>query len=175
MIIKILKFFVLFACSITAYGQVNISFSKDCMRNNSLLLSNTIIDTFGDDRVAEILEKKKLILFVFQIDTLGAIIGLERIIDKGCLKQDEKDLILKSLKSRNQYFSICIDDYIYSEKSDAKMKITDEIRSLSPAILLTISFPDESSFKYINEIRFGVDTTCNLPPLMYIKKQIERN
>lgn len=183
---KILLFFV-FVTIVGSLCAKNDIDDRYCMEKNSALLSKILIDKLGKDKIVELLDNDIYILFYFEIDKNGNIKPLRTLISEEKPeiivplrpipnKIDTYDKIftdlIKDLKIKKDYFSICIQEstgYTKSYKINSK-----DIFGDCENIAINISFPG-SLIKYYNIERDKAnDNRMVLTKYDYFLRQVKK-
>jgi hypothetical protein len=69
---------LIFLCNtLISVSQINICFNENCPDYNSRVITKTIIENLNKEITIQLLEQEVNLLFLFKVDTLGKVLGLE--------------------------------------------------------------------------------------------------
>ena len=93
--------------SVLSFSQMNVSVDSDCLKRNSALISKVMIETFGKDSISFLLDNNIKIMFVSQVDSLGAVLKLDIVRSNWIITNDFITLIETYLIESRIQFYIC--------------------------------------------------------------------
>ena len=172
--------FLLILCSlqigIVAYSQYNLNFDADCLKHNSAILSQTLIEVVGKDEVTNLLESKLVFSINFTVDSLGYVKNINRTSLKfpKQLNDSIKIKIIDYLVKNKRRFFICYD--IHPEKDKSKMYkiITEDYRKSKEQLHAYGGFPLDLSF--YNSYKWYLEENPKKPLTIfeYLQKELKK-
>lgn len=149
----ILVILVLFS-SVDLFSQINLSIEDDCLSKNSAIISEAMIEVFGEDSVKVWVNDG--MLFIAKVDSLGQLLNInlirgfgrnKRVVTQNFTGQIEKFLIEHKLR-----FYICyardpidITEEIILKDLRKRMKEKNEY-------IINFSFPEQRVLMYSPEL-----------------------
>jgi len=157
------------------YSQVNISFDKDCIKKNSAILAQSLIDYMGENKVAELLKDDITLLTFWEVDSLGRILKFDKLISKKELPKGFMDSIEVHLIKNNKRFFICFEKLPGYSESDSYKLVTKDLFKNNKSHMMNLAFPGELMILYDFEKEEANRPNCGLSRYRYLQEQIKKH
>lgn len=104
---NVIIFICIGICSFCSFSQIRVGFDSDCLLGNSAILSDAMINCFGEDSVKHWIDNNINITFIISIDSTGRTQKINRIWTKKAFSLDLVQLIEDYLITSGTHFSVC--------------------------------------------------------------------
>lgn len=176
MVYKIIFILIVFLNIQGAIAQINISFENDCLKKNSVLFSQFLIESKGEDFVSELLENNNSLVLFCDVDSLGHVVQIKKIREKKELNDSLKDEIISSLLLSRITFSICCEKPIGLSKCEAYKLLSKELFNKEKTThLINVGFPGDIMALYQYEKSRVEEKGGKLSKLQYLLDYINKN
>ena len=156
------------------YSQVNISFDKDCMKKNSAIFAQFLIEYAGENKVAELLKNDVTLLTFWEVDSLGRILKFDKLISKKELSEGFIDSIEMHLIKNSKRFFICFEKLSGYSESDSYKLVTKDLFKNKKSHMMNLAFPGELMILYDYEKEEANRQNCELSRYRYLQEQIKK-
>jgi hypothetical protein len=172
--IFIIFLFLLWTGLTSSYSQINISFDSDCLDKNGAIVSQALIETAGIDVVTMLLENKTRIAFACNVDSLGHILKIRKILTKKDLPNNLMNDLESFLISNNISFFICTHPLPGKSQCEAYKLVAGSFHKQEEHIIGSVSFPVGEWF-YLQYDRYLEENPENpLSIFEYLQQQIDK-
>lgn len=156
------------------YSQVNISFDKDCMKKNSAIFAQFLIESEGENKVADLLKNGVTLLTFVEVDSLGRILKFDKLISKNELSEGFIDSIELHLIKSSKCFIICFEKLPGYSENDSYKLVTKDLFKKNKSYMINFSFPGELMILYDYGKEEANGQNCGLSRYRYLQEQIKR-
>lgn len=166
---------ITFCCLISSsYSQVNISFANDCMKKNSAIFAQFLIEYSGEHKVTELLKNDVTLLTFWEVDSLGRIFKFDKLISKNELPEGFIDSIEVHLIKNSKRFFICFEKLPGYSESDSYKLVTKDLFRNNKSHMINLAFPGELMILYDYEKEDANSQNCGLSRYRYLQEQIKK-
>jgi hypothetical protein len=153
---------------------MNISFDKDCMKKNSAIFAQSLIEYAGENKVAELLKNDVTLLTFWEVDSLGRILKFDKLISKKELPEGFIDSIEMHLIKNSKRFFICFEKLPGYSESDSYKLVTKNLFKKDKSHMMNFAFPGELMILYDYEKEESNGRNCGLSRYIYLQEQIKK-
>jgi hypothetical protein len=148
--------------------QINVKVENDCLENNTAILSQFLLDEFGESFVSFWLNNEMDIIFFIEVDSLGYVKRLLRVnkkyFDDKQISKFESQLIRKKIR-----FYICYGSLPGEGVEESRKIIISGLKGINEHIV-SPSFPGQMMSLY----NYNKEKNQNFTKLNFFKKNIKK-
>ena len=160
---------LLFLCLMTnsAFSQEDaFGWDDDCLKRNCAVLAEAITECFDDSIVVRLLQKKRNIPFLIEVDSLGAPHSIRIPKDTVLLNKDQFKKIIQHIKCKHRKIQICYPNYDkYADSTLSRSEFSNHFK-VNKYDLTLVVFPS----MHLKSIKI----TDEREQLLYVKKRIKQ-
>jgi len=164
--------FFLFVMPSSLYAQINVSLDRDCMKYNSSILSQSFIESVGEDTVTMLLDNDIRILIFIDVDSLGCVLKFRKMSSNKKISEDLINKVIKNLVETNKHFFICFEKLQGMKNCEAITK--DLFDTNKKSIFINVAFPGELMSSYNYEMQIEKKQGLNLSKYEYLQRRIKK-
>jgi hypothetical protein len=165
---------ILTICSLESslFAQENISSDADCLKRNSAIFAKALIECEGVYKVEELLKNDITLLTFWDVDSLGNILKLDKLISNKSFSNGFMDSVENYIIKNKKHFFICIEKISGNDEVDYYKIAKSDLFVDEKSHIINVAFPGELMIFY--DYDRSNSKNCMLSKYKYLQEQIKK-